>query len=510
MKRYLILTFATIITNVIVAQSALDALTFSQIRYEGTARTMAMGNAFTSLGGDTYAISINPASSGIYRYSEFTFTPSLMNEKSNSLYLGNINDESWTRFTTSNVGFVGHIPLSGRSYGLKSINFGVAINRLNNYSSRSFSRGTTSQSSWLGSLAESLGGIYKGHLDITDTRNPFYEMSASYWKGILAWNSNLLDPLPDSNEDYIGATENIINNQIVMGGEIVQEFYRERKGNLSEVVFNAATNFSDRLFIGANIGIQSLTFSDFQRYSESAVNPANFDSQFDSFTHTYRLTSNGIGVNFKLGVIALPFQGLRLGASISTPVWHYITDEWDEKINARYSDGYTSNILSPYGDYTYRINSPFRWNIGASYVLGNFAVVSVDYEGADYSAIEMMTESGNKFDFINENNYIKSNFKSATVLRAGAEIRPVEFLALRAGYTLYENPERYLGFDQEYISGGVGIRGSKGTFFDIGFQKRLNNSETFKLYSDYTNHIAPEGRLDLTGWKLLFTLGFRF
>ena len=43
------------------AQTAYDAFLFSENNYEGTARTMAMGDAFTALGGDLGSISINPA-----------------------------------------------------------------------------------------------------------------------------------------------------------------------------------------------------------------------------------------------------------------------------------------------------------------------------------------------------------------------------------------------------------------------------------------------------------------
>ena len=45
------------------AQTMYDALRFSENNYEGTARTIAMGNAFTALGGDPGAVTINPAGS---------------------------------------------------------------------------------------------------------------------------------------------------------------------------------------------------------------------------------------------------------------------------------------------------------------------------------------------------------------------------------------------------------------------------------------------------------------
>jgi hypothetical protein len=510
MKRTLFIIAATVISNVIVAQGALDALTYSQIRYEGTARSMAMGNAFTSLGGDTYAISINPAASGIYRYSEFAITPAITHDKSSTLYIGNRENEGWTKFGISNLGFVGHIPVSDRPYGLKSISFGVAINKLNNFSSRSVTSGVNAQSSWLGSLAESLGGIYNRNLDITDNWNPFYDFRSAPWKAILAWNANLLDPLPDSDEDYLGATENIRGLQIVMGGPVNQEFFRERSGNITEIAFNASTNISDIFFIGANVGVQTLSFYDYKRYSESAVNNGDFDSRFESFSHAYRLNSNGAGVNLKVGFIVLPFAGLRLGASIATPTWSFITDEWDEKINASYSDGYKSQVLSPYGEYSYRINSPMRFNLGASYIIGKVGILSVDYEGVDYSTIKMMTESGDAFEFREDNKYIKDNFQSTGILRAGVEIRPSEAFAIRGGYTKYGNPEKNIGSDVQYVSAGLGYRSGKGTFIDVAFQKRLNTNESYSLYEDYTNHAAPVATLESSGWKVLMTLGFRF
>ena len=59
------------------AQTAYSALMLSENDYEGTARTAAMGNAFTALGGDLGAVSINPASSAVATYSQFSITPGL-------------------------------------------------------------------------------------------------------------------------------------------------------------------------------------------------------------------------------------------------------------------------------------------------------------------------------------------------------------------------------------------------------------------------------------------------
>jgi hypothetical protein len=510
MKRVLITILAAFaVTSTTYGQGVLDALRFSEIKYEGTARSMAMGNAFTSLGAESYSISINPASSAVYNFSEFTFTPSISSEQRSSIYLQNTEEENWTRFGIANAALVSSFN-TNNPYGLKNINIGVAINRLNNYSSRSYSLGTNAQSSWLGSLASGLSGVYNGTLNINDEWNPFYDFPEASWKEILAWNSNLIDPLPDSDYDYIAATENIRDFQIIQAGAVEQEFYREQKGSLAEVLFNVGANYSDIFFMGINVGIQSIEFSDYQRYSEYAVSPALFDAQFSSFSHIYRQNSTGTGVNLKAGIIALPFEGLRIGASIATPTWFFIKDTWEEEIDAAYSDGYTSNILSPLGEYRYRINTPLRWNIGASYVLGKLALLSIDYEGIDYSSIVMMSDNGDKSEFRNDNDYMEREFNSAYSLRAGIEIKPAKNTALRAGYTLYSQPEKNFGDDTEYISGGVGFSGKAGMFLDMAFRKRLSSSENFSLYGDYAGIEAPVGTMEKNKWNLLLTLGFRF
>ena len=53
------------------AQTMYDALTFSRNDYYGTAKSIAMGNAMTAVGGDLGSIGINPAGSAVYSYSQF-------------------------------------------------------------------------------------------------------------------------------------------------------------------------------------------------------------------------------------------------------------------------------------------------------------------------------------------------------------------------------------------------------------------------------------------------------
>lgn len=496
------------------SQGMYDAYRFSQQFNEGTARSVAMGNAFVALGGDLGAISINPASSGVYRYSELVLTPSLTIANSNVNYLGNSTSDNKTRFGVSNFGYVGAFRTGRQNSGLINWNIAVTFNRLNNYTSRMSASGRTAQSSWLSALAQNTNGIHATNMDINDNNDPF---GRAPWNSILGWNTSLLDTLPDSGSDYFGATENLDGLNIKVGGELDQRYSRENIGNVSEAVINFGGNISNKLFFGINIGIQSIWYKSTDIYSETAVNPANFNSGFEHFSHRYNTQTSGTGINLKAGLIYLPVKGLRLGASISTPTWMYLHDEWDETMYSKFSD-YDQTITSPLGTYDYTVRTPFRWNVGAAYTFGKIGVLSVDYENVNYSQMKM-GDRNNPNEFTEENSAIKNTFKSSDILRAGLEVKLIPEVAIRAGYQYYAFKEndfnnienKYIKTNVQYGSLGLGFSSKSGFFADVAYQQQLQKSEEeFSLYADVPGSPAPIGTNKWSNFKLLVSVGLRF
>ena len=83
-----------------------DMYTLSQVNFGfGTARSMGMAGAFTSLGGDIASIGINPAGLGMYRHSDISITPMLSFQRSRNS-AADWGDNSFTRAAMSNVGAV--------------------------------------------------------------------------------------------------------------------------------------------------------------------------------------------------------------------------------------------------------------------------------------------------------------------------------------------------------------------------------------------------------------------
>ena len=96
MKKILFIFLTILLINPsIYSQSYVDnALLFSTNKYGGTARFVGMGGAFGALGGDFSSISINPAGLGVYRSSEFVFSPGMSNNINTSTYINNPIEEN--------------------------------------------------------------------------------------------------------------------------------------------------------------------------------------------------------------------------------------------------------------------------------------------------------------------------------------------------------------------------------------------------------------------------------
>ena len=187
MFRKIILSAALAFMGVsLMAQNVYDALRYSEQYSEGTARSVAMGNAFVALGGDMGAFSINPASSAVYRYGEIVFTPSVTVASSTADYLGSTQSASKVKPGIANVGFVTSVDTGREHTGLISWSAGLVFNKQNNYTYKQKIHGKTDQTSWLSSLAYNTDGIYAPSMDMGGKYNPFYD-SAAGWNSILAW-----------------------------------------------------------------------------------------------------------------------------------------------------------------------------------------------------------------------------------------------------------------------------------------------------------------------------------
>lgn len=540
----------TVITTIILAftafgayaQNAYDAMNFSENNYEGTARTVAMGNAFTALGGDLGSISINPAGSAIAAYSQFTLTPAITISGSTTSgvlppgtsgtlpYFDREMHTNATRFSMPNIGLTVNYD-THRTSGIKSVTIGFIANKTAGWDEEVYANGTNRSTSFMGALAydATMNGYIASNLNASDA----YDFMP--WMPVMAYQSGMISTFGGYDDQYVGASELIFDNgTVALGGPLKQSYGRRTSGGKYEYLFNLGMNISDFVYIGANIGINSINYNYDEYFKEVAIDPADFEIllndgekiYFNDMRYRYQYSAAGSGFFGKIGIIVTPGSGLRFGAAIQTPVVNNITEEWKMAGETSYTDlGYNASASSPYGTSNYTMVSPFRANFGVAYTMGQSGIISVDYEMCNYGQMKYRSNDWDDY-FVEVNEDIRTRFGTSHILRVGGEFKVIPELALRAGYGLATSGEIY-GYEGERLdltpsqnaSFGLGYSSNNSFFADIAVRKAFLTDEYFMPYNDYmfdendnimVDAYAPEILNQRSLWKVLVTLGWRF
>ena len=269
------------------AQSAYDGLLFSENNYEGTARSVAMGNAFTALGGDLGSVTINPAGSAVAGYSQISFTPALTFSASTAQGVSPFSDgtlpyferamkSSMTRFALPNVGMTFNWN-TNRTSGLKNLTFGFVVNKTGSWDDDIYANGVNSTTSYMGALAWETDGINVADLEGSSA----YDYAP--WKSVVGYQSGMISTFGGNTDRYVGASELVFDNgDIVLGGALDQTYGRRVVGSKYDYVFNFGGNVSDFVYFGVNLGITSLNYGYDEYFKEEAIDPADFEIGLDN------------------------------------------------------------------------------------------------------------------------------------------------------------------------------------------------------------------------------------
>ncbi|HPE76939.1 MAG TPA: hypothetical protein PLC80_12680 [Draconibacterium sp.] len=497
MKRYIfLLTIAVFVPFVMQAQDLADALRYSNIQVQGTARSAAMGNAFGALGGDFTSVSINPAGIGVYRSSEFTVTPIFGNTSVESNYLGTKRESSDFKFSLNNIGYVYSVPVAAQNEaGIVNINFGLGYNRVSDFNSDAVIQGNNVDGSFMDYIADRANrGIW----------SDFYEE--------LAWKTDVLIKDENNNEYYSDL-------QDANYGQSQRKTY-SKNGSIDEYSLAMGLNFNHKLYLGLAWGINDLYYRQGTTIYEN--DDAGNIPYVNNFQFNEYLTTYGVGHNFKFGVIYKPVNQLRLGVSIHTPTFYRLSDDFSTTMysDITYDDGReTYQEDSPYNEYDYHLQTPLRTTFSGAYVIGKSGIISVDYELLNYGKAKLKN-GGDGENFYDQNAEINEAYKTSGNLRIGAEVMATKNFSLRGGFEYLQSPYNKNAFGTKQLNadantlvyaGGIGYR--TGSFFaDLAYRY-----STLKNY-DYPYPIPvkeiypmPEAASFKTIKNdVIFTLGFRF
>lgn len=483
MNKISVLTLFVVIglTFQAVAQNAGDALRFSQSYFGSSSRSSSLSGAMGAMGGDQGALGVNPGGLGVFRKSEFSFTPYLSYTTSESTL---DNEQSFKDFAyglgVKQLGFVAAFPTYNES-GLISFNMNFSYNNQNIFRKYTGIRNGDATSSLLDDFtwdANQGNWFYTGN-------------ELAYGTDLIYYDDQTGSYLSDFSGSEYGQS---------------QRHDIQQKGSAGEYQIGMAANFNNNLFVGFNVGINSLRYESVMSHTEYNI-PAEIE-YLNAFEYSSSLKTSGLGFNGKLGLIYTPLKWLRLGVAAHSPVFYSLEDRYSGKI---YADLSIDSLVKPdtktnTGRFDYQLLSPPKVVFSGGILLGKSGFISADYDISDYSVMRLRSDD---YTFADENDDIQSIYTVTHNFRVGAEFRQ-GMMSYRGGVAYYQSPYKTgeLNADQDQLGLSAGIGINTGDYFvDFAYVNR-------SLSSSYVLYNNPQAQLiaDLkdTEHQFMFTIGYKF
>ena len=475
-------------TQLGIAQTALDALRYSYLDAPMTARSLAVGGAMSSLGGDISAITINPAGIGSYWKSEISLGLSYEDNLIQAGLNGTNLDRISSRLFFENGGFITTDANTNRKW--QTISFGITINKRANLGNDIFFQGNSQ-----GSIVERFAGLALG-FDPNSLDN--FEAGIAYEAGAIY----------DFEEDNIYETDYLdFENEVLFHEQLLQQ-----TGSVNELSFTVGGNYLNKLSVGLSVGVPFISYTGDKFYIED--DPDDNVPAFNNLEFNESLQTTGGGVNLKLGAI-YKLEDVRLGLAVHSPTFYTLTDDFSTDITYSFQDGENDNRFSsesPLGEFEYGLTTPWKAIGSLAYVNRKFGFVSGEVELVDYSSTRFnFSRNSNDpadLDYENQiNTEIKDTYTAAINLRVGAEFVLDAFRA-RLGFSALGNPfaESSINYSSNSLSGGLGYRGDR-AFIDLAFVHQTREQD----YSPYLleDAIVPTAQVKQSNNRFTLTVGFK-
>ena len=271
--------------------------------------------------------------------------------------------------------------------------------------------------------------------------------------------------------------------------------------------------------------------------SEEALTGIDYGNEFKSLRIRSSYLDNGTGLYAKVGFIARPFDGFRIGAAIQTPTLITVRETYQLEASS-VAENKPMSQSSPTDEWFFNVIAPWHANVGVAYTIGQFGLVSADYEYTDYRSMRLSAayDDNYYYDFSDANLDIKDFTGPVHALRLGAEIKPAPALALRVGYNLttgaqyntLQGLDRVVSLTSDErkaqlrtaVSFGVGYSSPRSFFADFAVRFQYLPNEYFTPYwYYYTDNgksyvddsvVTPEICGQSALCNALLTLGWRF
>ena len=510
----------------------------------GDARYIGMGGAMSALGANLSAMSTNPASSALYRKSDFSATASLLNQSNRADNLSNSSVNN-TKASLDQMGFVYSLYLDGGN--LRFVNMGFNYKKSKNFSTNGLlhmvpmpTGNNLSQSLLMRQLAQ----MGNGWLDLGNSGG---RASTSPYAN-LGYEVFMIDPVRDQNKrvtDYKHSQADAYHQS------------RQNEGGIQAYDFNLAFNFNDRFYFGANLGVYSVNYESWGNYEEQNLREdgsyfTSASGERKTFIMKHYEQIMGSGVDAKFGAIVRPFaeSNFRLGLSVTTPTLYSL--ETNNRLHMSSPYGHTDTKTNTYYEYTenqisvsndYRIVAPWKVNFSLGTTIGRRVALGVEYEIVDHTTAQARVvddnyeafewSPGRQDDALQ--NEIDTHLRDIHTLRLGMEVLATPNFSVRAGYNFVSSPfaknaylnmlvngqSRRYSTAPDYINYGNTHRATFGVgyhtggfYLDAAFLYQLQSTDMYAFHYNRDPHATanelPAQHLNLRRSTFTLTAGFRF
>lgn len=439
-KHFYSLLTAIFIAGATYAQEASpgDVMRYNQSDLNGTARFRGMSGAFGAVGGDLSALSINPAGGAIFNYNTAAMTLSYVGKKNKSNYFGNKESENYNGLDVGQMGALFVFNSFNKDAIMKKFTIGLNYestkNLRNDYQFRGISNGNS-----LGDYFLNAANDNKIPYDIADPKASngtdayVYAARNSGYAGQQAFLGHEMGLILSDGQDGTYSANYAKNSTYD------QARYFSTSGFSSKFAGTFAAQLGDRFYIGANLNIHIVDYTQTSRAIEIAQNPGPNGTidlmNFYNSTYTY-----GTGFSFNLGAIAQVTDQLRAGISYESPTWYSLKDELAQgletievgKDDPTYLYPQVVNLYD-----RYRVRTPSKYTGSLAYVFGERALLSVDYTYKDYSNNQFRPKGDPTYNQLN--NSISNTTQGTSHVRIGGEYRIKDF-SIRGGYRFEQSP----------------------------------------------------------------------
>lgn len=470
------------------AQNEDDALRFSNTFGAYSNRALGMGGAYTALGADFTNFFQNPAGIAAYKKQNMEFGLSLFSRSANVDFNNRVSSSSATGLGLNTFGFTSTFGTAGNGWGPWI--YGLAYGRTQTFKRQYSFESSDNQSSLL--------DVYTNQLNDYNPANSDVTASFPFGAG-LAWETYLINP--GTVDPYVHV--NIDNNTFTRRQNV------EERGYVRETCFGIARAFENKLFIGASFAFRKVVYEKNSTYSESfSSNGTAVNYSLIEDNSTSDVVTKGPSVQTKLGVQYAPIPYLRLGAFWHSSCKQSISDNYIAKMES--TIGTTAyNYSSDKNIFDYGFQMPASLGAGAALILGNFGIVSADYETRDFSKMVMYGITGGTSEFSYENAAIQENFKRVHNAKLGTEFRLADVYRLRAGigYRTSVYSELAGKPKEPLFNWNVGGGYKKDDFYCDGAVMVTKNRDGYFLYDPSLISMA---NIDNLLVQISFSIGTRF